>query len=88
MHPFTFRSVLGRERNIVEYQVCQTARGADIRVRCQGPVDTARLGAAIQRALVALGLVGAAVSVTPVETLGRQTTGKLKRFVPLGAAAK
>jgi phenylacetate-CoA ligase len=88
VHPFTFRSALGRERNVVEYQVCQTARGADIRVRCHGPVDTARLGAAIEGALVALGLGGAVVSVTPVETLGRQTTGKLKRFVPLGGAAR
>jgi phenylacetate-coenzyme A ligase PaaK-like adenylate-forming protein len=83
VHPFTFRSVLGRERSIVEYQVCQTARGADILVRCHGRIDTARIGETIRGALVDLGLGGAEVSVTSVDTLSRQTTGKLRRFVPL-----
>jgi hypothetical protein len=32
-----------------------------------------------------LGLARAEVRLTPVETLNRQVTGKLKRFVPLGA---
>jgi hypothetical protein len=83
VHPFTFRPALGRERNVVEYQVHPTTRGADVRVRCQGPVDTARLGAAISGALADLGLVGAEVPVTPDDALARQTTGKFKRFVPL-----
>jgi phenylacetate-coenzyme A ligase PaaK-like adenylate-forming protein len=82
VHPFIFRSVLGRERDIVEYQVRQTARGADVRVRCQGPVDAAKLAEALRVALVAAGLVGAEVSVTPVDALDRQSTGKLRRFVP------
>jgi phenylacetate-coenzyme A ligase PaaK-like adenylate-forming protein len=88
VHPFTFRSALGQERAVIEYQVRQTARGADILVCCQGAVDTARLAAAIERALVDLGLASAEVSVTPVEALARQTTGKLKRFVPLAAAGE
>jgi phenylacetate-coenzyme A ligase PaaK-like adenylate-forming protein len=83
VHPFTFRSVLGRERNVVEYQVRQTPRGANVRVRCQGDVDTTRVARTIAEALVALGLAGAEVSVTPVDTLERQATGKLRRFVPL-----
>ena len=83
VHPFTFRSPLGRERGIVEYQVRQTARGAEILVRCQGRVDTVRVAETIRSALVGLGLTGAEVSVTPVEVLGRQSTGKLRRFVPL-----
>jgi hypothetical protein len=73
VHPFTFRSTLGRERDVVEYQVCQTARGADVRVRCQNAVDTARIAAALRAALLELGLAGAEVSVTAVETLERQT---------------
>jgi phenylacetate-coenzyme A ligase PaaK-like adenylate-forming protein len=87
VHPFTFRSPLGRERDIVEYQVHQTVRGADILIRCQGPVDTARLAGTIRDALAGLGVSGAEVSVTPVEGLERQTTGKLRRFVPLPPGA-
>jgi phenylacetate-coenzyme A ligase PaaK-like adenylate-forming protein len=83
VHPFTFRSVLGRERSIVEYQVRQTARGADVRARCEGPVDAARIAEALRAALIGAGLTGAEVSVTPVEGLDRQATGKLRRFVPL-----
>ena len=87
VHPLTFRSPLGRERDIIEYQVCQTARGADVRVRCQGPIDTARIAETIRGALADVGLTGAEVSVTPVDALSRQSTGKLRRFVPLAGAA-
>ena len=83
VHPFTFRSVLGRERDVVEYQVRQTATGADVRVRCQGAIDTARIAAALRAALVELGLGGAEVTVTAVKTLERQDSGKFRRFVPL-----
>ena len=37
VHPFTFRSVLGRERDVVEYQVRQTATGADVRCAVRAP---------------------------------------------------
>jgi phenylacetate-coenzyme A ligase PaaK-like adenylate-forming protein len=88
IHPFTFRSPLGRERNIVEYQVCQTTRGADVLVRCQGPIDTTRIAETIRGALADAGLSGAEVSVTRVDALDRQsTTGKFRRFVPLAGAA-
>ncbi len=85
VHPFTFRSPLGRERDIVEYQVHQTARGADVLIRCQGRVDTARLTGKLRDALAGAGLADAEVSVTPVEALERQATGKFRRFVPLPA---
>jgi hypothetical protein len=32
VHPHVFRSVLGRERDVLEYQVRQTAAGADVLV--------------------------------------------------------
>jgi phenylacetate-CoA ligase len=83
VHPITFRSVLGRERNVIEYQVCQAARGADIRVRCQGAVDTASIAAALRTALLDLGLAGAEVTITHVQALDRQESGKFRRFVPL-----
>jgi phenylacetate-coenzyme A ligase PaaK-like adenylate-forming protein len=83
VHPFAFRSVLGRQRNIVEYQVRQTQRGADIRVRCQGPLDSNAVAAELRSALGNLGMAGAEITITPVETLERQETGKFRRFVPL-----
>jgi phenylacetate-coenzyme A ligase PaaK-like adenylate-forming protein len=83
VHPFTFRSVLGRERQIIEYQVRQTPRGADIQVRCEGAVDGGPICAAIRAGLAELGLRDAEVSVAPVEAIPRGATGKLRRFVPL-----
>ncbi|MDQ3944497.1 MAG: hypothetical protein M3357_04970 [Actinomycetota bacterium] len=83
VHPLVFRSPLGLCRNIVEYQVRQTHRGADIAVRCQGRPSLAALEAEIKRKLAAVGLHGAEVAIAAVEHLQRQDTGKLKRFVPL-----
>jgi hypothetical protein len=39
VHPMTFRSPLERERHVVEYQVRQAARGADVALRTDGPVN-------------------------------------------------
>jgi phenylacetate-coenzyme A ligase PaaK-like adenylate-forming protein len=83
IHPFTFRSILGRERAVVEYQVRQSPRGADIQVRCEAPIDTARVATMIRNALAELGLPDAEVSVVRVDALVRQATGKLRRFLPL-----
>jgi phenylacetate-CoA ligase len=83
VHPHVFRSRLGRERNIVEYQVRQTPGGAAIAIRCRGEVDVASLRTGIALDLMRLGLAKPEVSVTPVERLERHPSGKLKRFVPL-----
>jgi phenylacetate-coenzyme A ligase PaaK-like adenylate-forming protein len=83
VHPLVFRSRLGHERNIVEYQVRQTTNGADISARVLGPVDTAALSSSIEHDLRASGLPTARVSIEIVDALDRQQTGKLKRFVPL-----
>jgi phenylacetate-coenzyme A ligase PaaK-like adenylate-forming protein len=86
VHPHIFRSRLGRERNIVEYQVRQTDVGATIAVRCQGEVDESRLCEEIRDDLIRVGLGEPEISILRVERLERQATGKLKRFVPLAAA--
>lgn len=83
VHPFTFRSILGREHGIVEYQVRQTARGADVLIRCDGSIDEARIADALRTALIDLGVAGAEVAITRVDVLDRQESGKFKRFVPL-----
>jgi phenylacetate-CoA ligase len=83
VHPHVFHSRLGRERGIVEYQVRQTARGADVAIRCRGEVDVTSLRADIASGLARLELENPEVSVEPVERLDRHSTGKLKRFLPL-----
>ncbi|TET95101.1 MAG: phenylacetate--CoA ligase family protein [Dehalococcoidia bacterium] len=86
VHPLVFRSALGGERNIVEYQVRQTDKGAEIAARCLGDVDIAGLRRKIIEELAQLGLREPEVSITPVERLERQAIGKLKRFFPLPGA--
>jgi hypothetical protein len=71
---------------VVEYQVQQTIAGAAIELRAAGHVETDALAGAIERDLAAAGVVDPRVSVRTVDALGRQTTGKLKRFVPLPPA--
>lgn len=83
VHPHVFRSVLGRQRSVVEYQVRQTARGATVAIRCNGPADPGAIHAALRRALLGVGLPAPDVAVTVVEHLQRQASGKLKRFIPL-----
>jgi phenylacetate-coenzyme A ligase PaaK-like adenylate-forming protein len=84
VHPHVFRSPLSHRREIVEYQVRQTARGAAVAVRCAAPLDLAALEAEIADGLARLGLAAPEVSVTAVDGIGRDAlSGKLKRFVPL-----
>jgi len=83
VHPLVFRSRLGSERNIVDYQVKQTATGADVAVRMQGAVDGRALGALLERDLKRAGLTMPKVNVEIVQSFNRQRTGKLKRFIPI-----
>lgn len=82
VHPHVFRSVLGREAQVLEYQVRQTDRGADVALRADGPIDTAELAARLTTALARVGLRDAEISVAVVDALPRVGVGKLKRFVP------
>ncbi|MCI0403310.1 MAG: phenylacetate--CoA ligase family protein, partial [Acidobacteria bacterium] len=83
VHPHIFRSRLGREANIIEYQVCQTDRGASILVRCRGPVDLVRVQRDLEGELRRQGLAHPEVSIAHVDRLERHVaSGKLKRFVP------
>ncbi len=83
VHPHLFRSRLGRNRNIVEYQVRQTENGADIAIRCLGDVGIPGLQTDLARDLTKIGLVKPDININRVDRLERQSTGKLKRFVPL-----
>jgi phenylacetate-CoA ligase len=81
IHPHVFRSCLSHQ-GLVEYQVRQTARGADISAVTSGEVDTDALASRIEDALRSLGLPAPAVTIAIVDSVGRQASGKLKRFVP------
>ena len=83
IHPHLFRSALGGERNILEYQVRQTRHGADISIRCSGDVDVSSLRLAIVKGLKSLGLEDPELSIAQVDRFERLATGKLKRFIPL-----
>lgn len=86
VHPIVFRSPLGRQRNIIEYQVRQHATGAEIAVRAIGPLPIEQLERTIETDLAALGLRSPRVTIVPVTDLARQASGKLKRFIPLASA--
>jgi phenylacetate-coenzyme A ligase PaaK-like adenylate-forming protein len=83
--PLAFTSPLARQRHVADYQVRQTRRGAEVAVRCLGSIDLARIQTELTANLARLGLADAEVVVRPVEQFERLGTGKLRRFVPLGA---
>lgn len=78
-----FRHVLGTDARISEYQVHQTACGAGVLVVGTPAVDA--LASALSAALHRHGLSDAEIEIRVVDRLQRhESTGKLKRFVPLG----
>lgn len=77
-----FRHVLGTDPRVSEYQVHQTAGGADVLI--VGDADTDALTSAVAAALGRHGLPDPEVTVRVVDRLHRHdATGKLRRFVPL-----
>lgn len=83
IHPLVFRSALGREPHIVDYQVRQTPSGAAIDVRTSGAVDLRGLAADIAASLVRAGLASPDVDIKEARSFDYLPSGKLKRFFPL-----
>jgi phenylacetate-CoA ligase len=83
VHPHVFRSAIGTQPRVVEYQVRQTTAGADVTVVTDGPVDTGRIARQISATLSQLGLIDPVVSISRAAVLDRTSTGKLRRFVPM-----
>ena len=84
VHPYVFRSAIGRRREVLEYQVRQTTTGADITLRTASPIDTDALTRELVDGLVALGLHTPDVRVSLVEAVPRPgNAGKVRTFVPL-----
>lgn len=84
IHPMVFRSVLGQDPHISEYQVQQTEHGARILAITHGDFAPAVSENALKKALTEAGLPDADVTIERVDELPRHPqTNKLKRFVPL-----
>jgi hypothetical protein len=77
-----FRHVLGTDPLISEYQVRQTAGGADVLV--VGSPDASAVAAALVSSLAPYGLSDPRISVSTVEQIPRHAaTGKLRRLIAL-----
>ena len=84
IHPMVFRTPLGQNPSIEQYQVRQTERGADVGVIARDEVDVERLQADIVEALQNRGLNDPQITIRLVDTLEHhKETGKMKRFIPL-----
>lgn len=80
VHPLVFRSILGSDAGIIEYQVHQTRAGADVAIR--GHADPELVQQAVIGALRRAGLPAPEVTVAVVPDIPRQDTGKVRRFLP------
>jgi len=85
VHPLALRAPLGRHRHIAEYQVRQTVDGAHVLLSTTGPVELEPLGRAMEDGLRRAGIASPRVTLERVDALGRQASGKMKRFVPLSS---
>jgi phenylacetate-coenzyme A ligase PaaK-like adenylate-forming protein len=84
IHPLVFRTPLGQNSRIEQYQVHQTEHGAKIDVIATGPIDVSALKQELIAALAKAGLANAAIEIDLVDALERhKETGKLRRFIPL-----
>jgi phenylacetate-coenzyme A ligase PaaK-like adenylate-forming protein len=89
IHPLAFRTPLGQNSKIVEYQVRQTEKGATIGVVANGPIDVPALKQDLADSLAKAGLPNAEIEVALVDALERhKETGKLRRFIPLKVPAR
>jgi phenylacetate-coenzyme A ligase PaaK-like adenylate-forming protein len=87
VHAHVFRSALSRQPCIIEYQITQTPRGADILVISSSTDSVRQIERGLERDLRRLGLPEPLVNIVPVDRLDRLPSGKLQRFVPLSATA-
>jgi phenylacetate-CoA ligase len=85
VHPFALTTALLRAGQAREYQVRQTARGADITVVADAGLDDAALAAAVEQSLRQAGLTQPHVTISRAEAVPRDPrTGKVRRFIAAG----
>ena len=83
IHPLVIRAVLVKTPEVTDYQVRQTARGVDVALVAEAPLDRERLCDRLRTALHHAGLADPEVTARTVAAVDRQAgTGKLRRFIP------
>ena len=83
VHPFALSTALLRAGQVRQYQVRQTARGADITVVADAGLNDAALEAAVEQSLRQAGVTQPRVTINRAEAITRDPrTGKVRRFVP------
>jgi phenylacetate-CoA ligase len=88
VHPSALATALLRAAAVREYQVRQTARGADIAVVAGTGLDDAALAAAEEQSLRQAGVAEPQVTIRRVDAIARDPrTGKARRFIPLDGSA-
>ncbi|MFW6027567.1 MAG: phenylacetate--CoA ligase family protein, partial [bacterium] len=86
VHPVVFWTYLDRMEGLIEFQIRQLPRGAEILVVTSRPVDWTEVIGELTDALRHLGIPEPEVRIREVDSIERQATGKLRRFVPLEGA--
>ena len=87
VHPLVFRTPLGQNSQIEQYQVHQTKNGARIGIIATGPIDLPTLKQELIEALAKAGLADAEIEIDIVDALERhKETSKLRRFIALPQA--
>lgn len=76
------------DRHVVDFQVHQTSRGADVLVVTDGLADLRALETELARAVAGAGLADPVISVVEVEDLPHLVSAKLRHFVPLPGSAE
>jgi len=83
VHHNVFASPLLNENNILEYQVFQTAKGADIKILTSNQFDKTILERTISNSLSNLGISDPTVYISNVDSFNYPPSGKLRRFIPI-----
>ncbi|MCP4178275.1 MAG: phenylacetate--CoA ligase family protein [bacterium] len=84
LHPICFRHVLGQTSEIIEYQVFQTKKGADILIICNDEPDVLEIKKRLIETLYEGGLENPELTISRVNKIKRhRETAKFRRFVPL-----
>jgi phenylacetate-CoA ligase len=85
VHPSALTTALLRAVPVREYQVRQTARGADITVVAGPGLNESALAAAVQNSLREAGVMQPQVKISRAEAIARDPrTGKVRRFIAAG----
>jgi len=87
IHPQLFRSRLGRERNLIEYQVRQLPRGVEVSLQARGALDLEQLRGDLCGALSQAGLSDPKVVLHTDRPFTTTAVGKLPRFIPVAPSS-